>query len=116
MVTGGAARPQSYELIGPLAGRILEDISLDIVLLGVDAVDPVGGAMAHHEGEAAVNCHARARARSESSWSPTRPSWATVRSRASARTSDISTIVTDTNADPDMVARFRELGVEVLLV
>jgi len=32
VVTGGVARPQSYELIGPLAGRILDDITLPAAL------------------------------------------------------------------------------------
>ncbi len=115
VVTGGAARPQSYELIGPLAGRVLEDISLDIVILGVDAIDPAGGAMAHHEGEAAISSMLVARA--ERVVVVTDAS--KLGHRAFARicpTSDITTIVTDTSADASMVERFRELGVEVLLV
>ncbi len=28
---------------------------MDVVFLGVDAVDPVHGAYAHHEGEASIN-------------------------------------------------------------
>ncbi|MBY8854777.1 alkaline phosphatase, partial [Saccharothrix sp. MB29] len=37
VVTGGVARPQSYELVSPLAGRILAGLNLDVVFLGVDA-------------------------------------------------------------------------------
>ncbi|MEW9546806.1 DeoR/GlpR family DNA-binding transcription regulator [Nonomuraea sp. NPDC050783] len=55
VVTGGVARPQSYELIGPLAGGVLEQVTLDIAFLGVDALDVELGASAHHEGEASVN-------------------------------------------------------------
>lgn len=55
VVTGGVARPQSFELIGPLATRVLDEITLDVVLLGVDAIDPGRGAYAHHEGEASIN-------------------------------------------------------------
>ena len=113
VVTGGAARPQSYELIGPLAGRILEDISLDIVLLGVDQVDPVDGAMAHHEGEAAVNTCSR-RMPSGWWWWLTRPSSGVGRSRASVGRRRSTTLVTDTDADPDLVAHFRAAGIEVL--
>ena len=40
VITGGVARPQSYELIGPLAGRVLDEITLDLMVLGVDARDP----------------------------------------------------------------------------
>lgn len=55
VVTGGVARPHSYELIGPLAMLILDEISIDILFLGVNAIDIGSGASAHHEGEAAIN-------------------------------------------------------------
>ncbi len=37
VVTGGVARQQSYELIGPLASGVLEQVTLDVAFLGVDA-------------------------------------------------------------------------------
>ncbi|MDA3642608.1 DeoR/GlpR family DNA-binding transcription regulator [Saccharopolyspora indica] len=55
VVTGGVARPQSFELTGPLGTHLLEEITLDVVFLGVDAVDPARGAFAHNEGEASIN-------------------------------------------------------------
>ncbi|GAA2215395.1 DeoR/GlpR family DNA-binding transcription regulator [Nonomuraea monospora] len=55
VVTGGVARQQSYELIGPLAGGVLEQVTLDVAFLGVDGLDVELGASAHHEGEASVN-------------------------------------------------------------
>ena len=55
VVVGGVARPQSYELIGPLADASLAQLHLDVVFLGVDAFDLERGAMAAHEGEASVN-------------------------------------------------------------
>ncbi|MEZ0095157.1 DeoR/GlpR family DNA-binding transcription regulator [Streptacidiphilus sp. EB129] len=55
VVTGGVARPQSYELTGPLARGVLEQVALDIVVLGVDAINADLGASAHHEGEATIN-------------------------------------------------------------
>ncbi|QUH04722.1 DeoR/GlpR transcriptional regulator [Saccharopolyspora erythraea] len=55
VVTGGVARQQSFELTGPLATRILEEITIDLLFLGVDAIDPAMGAYAHHEGEASIN-------------------------------------------------------------
>lgn len=63
VVTGGVARTQSYELIGPLAQGILNNVSLDIVFLGVDALDISHGASAHHEGEASINTLMASRAR-----------------------------------------------------
>ena len=64
VVTGGVMRPQSFELVGPLATAILRELTLDIVMLGVDAVDVELGAAAHHEGEAAINNLMAARAAS----------------------------------------------------
>src|SRR5919112_1565332 len=55
VVLGGVARPQSYELTGPLAATLLREISLDVAILGVDAIDAGTGASAHHEGEASIN-------------------------------------------------------------
>ena len=55
MTTGGVARPQSYELTGPLATGVLEQVTLDVAILGVDGIDAAAGATAHHEGEASMN-------------------------------------------------------------
>jgi DeoR family transcriptional regulator of aga operon len=55
VLTGGVARPQSYELIGPLATLVLETLTLDYAILGVDALSAENGASAHHEGEASIN-------------------------------------------------------------
>ena len=63
VTTGGVARPQSYELTGPLATGVLEQVTLDVAFLGVDGIDAVAGATAHHEGEAAMNSLMVARAK-----------------------------------------------------
>lgn len=55
VVVGGVARSQSYELIGPLATNFLQTMTLDVAILGVDAIDAERGASAHHEGEASIN-------------------------------------------------------------
>jgi DeoR family transcriptional regulator of aga operon len=55
VVTGGVARQQSYELIGPLASGVLEQVTLDVAFIGVDGLDVELGASADHEGEASVN-------------------------------------------------------------
>ena len=52
---GGVARPQSYELIGPLADASLGQINVDLLFLGVDGFDLDHGATASHEGEASIN-------------------------------------------------------------
>jgi DeoR family transcriptional regulator of aga operon len=55
VATGGVARPQSYELTGPLATGVLDQVTLDVAFLGVDGIDAVAGATATHEGEASIN-------------------------------------------------------------
>jgi len=55
VVTGGVARPESYELIGPMAEQALAGLNLDVVWLGVDGIDAVNGCTAHHEVEAHTN-------------------------------------------------------------
>ena len=55
VLTGGVVRTQSYELVGPLAMPVLEGLTLDVVILGVDGVSADGGACTNNEDEAAVN-------------------------------------------------------------
>lgn len=52
---GGVARPQSYELVGPLAHAVLHELWLDHLILGVDGFSAEGGASCFHEGEASIN-------------------------------------------------------------
>ncbi|GII57134.1 transcriptional regulator [Planotetraspora thailandica] len=113
VVTGGVARPQSYELIGPLASGVLEQIGIDIAFLGVDALDVEAGATAHHEGEASVNSLLIGRAArvvvvADSS---------KVGRRAFARIcpiGEIDTLVTDDGLPDEEAARLTEAGVTVI--
>lgn len=115
VVTGGVARPQSYELIGPLASGVLEEIALDIAVLGVNAIDVERGAYVHHEGEAMINQLLAERAQrvvvaADSS---------KVGKRAFARVcglSQVDVLVTDTGISSEAAARFTEAGVNVIAV
>jgi DeoR family transcriptional regulator of aga operon len=113
VVTGGVVRPQSFELVGPLGGNILREVTLDLALLGVDALDVSLGAAAHHEGEAAMNNLMVARARrvviiADSS---------KLGGHAFARICPIErvgTLVTDVGAAESTVQAFRDAGVDVI--
>ncbi|HEX6360208.1 DeoR/GlpR family DNA-binding transcription regulator [Actinophytocola sp.] len=115
VVTGGVARPASFELSGPLATRVLDEITMDVVFLGVDAVDPVRGAYAHHEGEASINRlmteHARRVVVVADSTKLGRHAFARI-----CPTSAIDTLITDIDASPELVAAFEAEGVTVQLV
>ena len=63
VVTGGYARAESYELVGPLAERSLAGLNLDIAFLGVDAISMDAGLSTHHEVEAHTNLALIERAR-----------------------------------------------------
>ncbi len=51
VLTGGVARPQTYELIGPLADATLAAVNLDLLFLGVDGA-AANGMTTHDEIEA----------------------------------------------------------------
>jgi DeoR family transcriptional regulator of aga operon len=55
LVPGGVARPESYELVGPIAEATLGGLNLDIVFLGVDGISAESGCTTHHEVEAFTN-------------------------------------------------------------
>jgi DeoR family transcriptional regulator, aga operon transcriptional repressor len=113
VVTGGVARPQSYELTGPLATGVLERVSIDVVFLGVDAIDPAGGAMAHHEGEASTNQLMTSQAGQivvvADSSKIGRRAFAWICTAA-----EIDVLVTDAGVSDEAAASFAEAGVKVM--
>jgi DeoR family transcriptional regulator of aga operon len=115
VVTGGVARPQSYELIGPLADGVLGQITIDVAVLGVVAFDVTHGAAAHDEAEAAINrllCERAARVVVAADSTK-------LGRRAFARicpAESVDTLVTDSAAGPDTVRRFEEAGIRVVTV
>lgn len=114
VVTGGVVRPESYELAGPFAAPILDELLLDIVFLGVVALDPVQGALADHEDEALVNRHIASRAR--------RVIVVADSSKLGARafacispTNQIDQIITDAALPEKIANQFRDAGVEIVV-
>lgn len=55
VMTGGVARAQSFELVGPLAAESLSEVALDWAFVGVDAIRATFGAATINEGESEVN-------------------------------------------------------------
>ncbi|MFD0687883.1 DeoR/GlpR family DNA-binding transcription regulator [Actinomadura fibrosa] len=112
VVTGGGVRPQSYELVGPIADRTLADISLDLVFLGVDGIEAEAGISTHDEIEARTD-HALMRA--------TRrvvvlADGSKIGRRAFSRIApigEIDTLITDAGADRAELDRIQAAGVKV---
>ena len=112
VVTGGVARPQSYQLIGPLAARIADELFLDLAFLDVDGLDPVLGATARHEGEAELNrmfaAHAERVVVVAHSSKLGRRALAKV-----VGTDQVDVLITDSTASDQTIAPYLERGVEV---
>jgi DeoR family transcriptional regulator of aga operon len=113
VVTGGVARPESSELIGPLGTHVLGELLLDWAILGVDGLDAVAGATAHHEGEASINRLMASRAQ--------RVAIVADGSKLGRRTfarvcgvDEIDVLVTDAAADEPAVAALADKGIQVI--
>lgn len=113
VVTGGVARLQSFELVGPLATAALNDLTVDIAFLGVDGFDADDGATAFHEGESEVNRLLGRRAKRVAVVADASKLQRRVFSRICA-VGDVDTLITDTTAPDHVLARFREAGLTVL--
>ena len=115
VVTGGVARPESYELIGPLAEATLTGLNLDLAIVGVDGISAAAGLTTHHETEASTNRTLIARAERTivvtDSSKIGRAAFARI-----ARARAVEELITDPNADADEVARLGEMGVTVTAV
>jgi Transcriptional regulators of sugar metabolism len=115
VVLGGVSRPQSYELVGSLSVPVLRTLTIDLMFLGVDAIDPVGGAATVHEEEAVVN-----RAMVERSNRIVAVADSTKLGRRAFCTiceiDAVHVLVTDTGGDPRIVEQFSAAGVEAHLV
>lgn len=51
---GGVARPESYEVSGPLAAQVVAQLWFDLAIVGVDALSAAEGATCRYEDEAAI--------------------------------------------------------------
>jgi len=115
VVTGGVARTESYELVGPLAESALSSLNLDLVVVGVDGIAVGAGFTTHHEVEAHTNRALIERARrvivaADSS---------KIGAVAFARICGLEAadeVVTDSAADPGEIEAIRAAGVAVTLV
>lgn len=114
VVTGGVPRRQSYELIGPLVGRSLQDFSLDIAVIGVDGLTPEFGATTLHEGEADASRQISALARRVVVAADQTKIGRSTFARICAL-DDVDTLVTDAPLSARIAGQFEKAGVEVVV-
>ncbi|MGP3967512.1 DeoR/GlpR family DNA-binding transcription regulator [Streptomyces sp. 6N223] len=115
VVTGGVARSQSYELTGPFAGGVLDQITMDVAVLGVGAFDVEHGTTTQDEDEAGINRLLCERAErvvvAADSTKLGRRTFARI-----CATERVDTLVTDVAVAEETAARFTEAGVSVVTV
>lgn len=114
VVCGGVARPQSYELVGPLASDTLSQLTPDICFLGATGVEGDAGVTTDDEDESAINRIMVTRAKRavvvvDSS------KFGQVGFSRICHLNEVSAVLTDADADPGEVARIRDLGVNVIV-
>lgn len=114
VVTGGVARPHSYELLGPLAEPTLLRIHLDYAVVGVDGFTVAVGATAEHEGEAAVTAQMVARASRVILVADSSKLGRTAFARVCTADA-VTVLVTDSDADPGILHEVTEAGIEVII-
>ncbi|GAA1835000.1 DeoR/GlpR family DNA-binding transcription regulator [Microlunatus capsulatus] len=114
MVCGGVARPQSYELVGAMATETLSQLTPDICFLGATGLDPVAGITTYDEAEAAINRVMAQQAKRTVVVIDSSKLGFVGFSRI-CHVHEVSAVITDSAADPAVVATLRGRGVEVLL-
>jgi len=114
VLTGGVARPQTYELIGPLAEQSLEKLNLDVTFLGVDGIN-ASGLTTHDEIEAQTDRKMVERANRVIVVCDSSKIGRAALSGICPLT-EIDELITDTGAPPEQIAELRESGIEVIQV
>jgi len=114
VVSGGVARSQSTELVGPWAESALAQATIGTAYIGVDAIDLTEGLTTHDEIEARTNAVLLDRAErvivvADSS------KFGRVLPGLIAPVSAIDALVTDRGAPEEMLEALRDLGIDVVV-
>lgn len=114
VVTGGTARRQSYELVGPLVTETIKKLTLDIAILGVDGLTAEFGATTIHPGEAEVSNRFAQVARRVIVVTDSSKLGKSTFARICAL-DQIDTLVTDAAVDPAFARELERASVEVIV-
>jgi len=114
IMPGGILRPESNSLSGHIAEAALANLQADRLFLGADGLDPEIGVMTPHLPEAQLNAKMIEISRQVIAVAD---SSKLMRRNISliARVEQLHMLVTDTGANPDVVAELQRRGVEVRL-
>jgi DeoR family transcriptional regulator, aga operon transcriptional repressor len=114
IMPGGILRPESNSLSGHIAEAALANLQADRLFLGADGLDPEIGVMTPHLPEAQLNAKMIEISRQVIAVAD---SSKLMRRNISliARVEQLHMLITDTGANPDVVAELQRRGVEVRL-
>jgi DeoR family transcriptional regulator of aga operon len=115
VVTGGVARSASFELVGPLAEGVLDQLHVDLAFVGVDGIGAKSGLSTHREVEAHTNRIMAERATRVIAVADGTKVGATALARICGA-ADVSGLITTADADPGELQALSALGVDVELV
>jgi DeoR/GlpR family transcriptional regulator of sugar metabolism len=114
IVTGGLLRGRSYELVGTLTERALQDFNLDVAVIGVDGLSVAGGLTTFNQAEAYANRALISRAREV--WVVADHSkLGKVTPAVIAPIDRLHRLITDSGAMPERIEELRSRGIEVIL-
>lgn len=114
-ITGGVLREKTYELVGHLAERALDDVLVDVALVGLDGLSVKHGLTTYNQAEAYITRRLTERAKEvwavadHSKLGQSRPA-------VIAPIGSLTRLVTDSDAHPDAVDELRQRGIDVRLV
>jgi DeoR family fructose operon transcriptional repressor len=113
-VLGGRVRGITQTAVGESTIRALDDLRMDVVFLGTNGISPRHGFSTPDEAEAATK---RAMARAAQRVIVLADSSKLGREHLVrfAAVEDVDALVTDTEADPGLVAELEEMGIEVVV-
>jgi len=113
VLTGGAAIARSYELVGPLAKAALPLINVDLFFIGVNAIDLQRGYFTEYETEAEISLAILEKSVTSYVVADHTKFSSTAFALICGPT-DVSGVITDAVADPEAVARLRDMGYDVI--
>ncbi|HET9646666.1 MAG TPA: DeoR/GlpR family DNA-binding transcription regulator [Microlunatus sp.] len=114
VVCGGVARPQSYELVGTLAGETMSRLTTDICFLGATGIDPAGGITIADEAESWVNRVMLTQSK-RSYVVADASKLGQVGFYRICQLTEVTGVITDAAAEPRMLDAMRATGIEVII-
>ncbi len=115
LVTGGVARAESYELVGPIAEESLRGLNLSIAFIGVDGISTRAHLTTHHDIEAGTDQALIERAERVIVVADSSKVGKSALARI-CRLCDVDELITDARADRHEVAALQDHGLQVTIV